>query len=315
MSSAQFDLRPQDDLFEDLEAPPSPTALKQQVAERLAAHRSRRKGNSASTAPTTMVRSADTRADRISATVALRLLRPAQQSWPRLSRCRGRSCNPPGGSRRRGRRPYSQGRRRRPIQPARGVGRAHFKPRWRTNPRLPHSRLVRTRLSRSGFSNAVLHQLTRASLLPLRQPPHRHPREAGATGLTIRLYEDIGLLSTQLITAPHPLQPADSFDDTEAEAQGSWMKRLPSARILSLSPPVPPSIFLQTCSSSRANSLPPGEHVPVLPKVRSARSTTKSPNPLNFASSKSSRTNSLPSRRPRPSHRSGPPFCWMHSRH
>ena len=72
MSSAQFDLQPQDDLFEDLEAPPSPSALKQQVAERLAAHRSRRKGNIPSTTPTPTVRSADTRAARIAATVAER---------------------------------------------------------------------------------------------------------------------------------------------------------------------------------------------------------------------------------------------------
>ena len=72
MSSAQFDLQPQDDLFEDLEAPSSPTDLKQQVAERLAAHRARRKGTAPSVSPTPIAPPADTRAARIAAAVAER---------------------------------------------------------------------------------------------------------------------------------------------------------------------------------------------------------------------------------------------------
>ena len=75
MSSAQLDTRPH--LFEELpgelDADASNTALRQQVAERLAAHRARRpKATAATPAPTPINSPARARAARIAATVAER---------------------------------------------------------------------------------------------------------------------------------------------------------------------------------------------------------------------------------------------------
>lgn len=75
MSSAQLDIQPLDEAAESSEAAASPFVLKQQVAERLAAHRARNGGNAAPPAAPSAVQrssSAKPRAARIAATVAER---------------------------------------------------------------------------------------------------------------------------------------------------------------------------------------------------------------------------------------------------
>jgi uncharacterized RDD family membrane protein YckC len=73
MSSAQLDIQPLDEASVESEATAAPFALKQQVAERLAAHRARNSRQSAApAAPTTRINSAKPRAARIAATVAER---------------------------------------------------------------------------------------------------------------------------------------------------------------------------------------------------------------------------------------------------
>ncbi|HUZ93897.1 MAG TPA: RDD family protein [Edaphobacter sp.] len=73
MSSAQLDIQPLDEAAEEAEAALAPLALKQQVAERLAAHRARHGQQAAAPAPT-IVRPASTkpRAAQIAAAVAER---------------------------------------------------------------------------------------------------------------------------------------------------------------------------------------------------------------------------------------------------
>lgn len=73
MSSAQLDIQPLDEAAEESEATPAPFALKQQVAERLAAHRARHGQQTASPAPS-VVRPTATkpRAAQIAAAVAER---------------------------------------------------------------------------------------------------------------------------------------------------------------------------------------------------------------------------------------------------
>ena len=71
MSSAQLDIQPLDEAAEPTEAAAAPFVLKQQVAERLAAHRARN-GNpqtsAAPSAPAPRSSSAKPRAARIAAT-------------------------------------------------------------------------------------------------------------------------------------------------------------------------------------------------------------------------------------------------------
>src|SRR5215813_9112852 len=66
MSSAQRDLLPLDETPDETEAA-APFALKEQVAERLAAHRARRAQPQANSAPSIRPSSADSRASRIAA--------------------------------------------------------------------------------------------------------------------------------------------------------------------------------------------------------------------------------------------------------
>jgi uncharacterized RDD family membrane protein YckC len=72
MSSAQLDIQPVDEAIEESKAALAPFALKQQVAERLAAHRARHSQPAAAPAPTTRPTSAKPRAARIAAAVAER---------------------------------------------------------------------------------------------------------------------------------------------------------------------------------------------------------------------------------------------------
>src|SRR6266480_2264887 len=71
MNSAQRDLLPLDEAPDETEAP-APFALKEQVAQRLAAHRARRTQGLASPTPTVPPASANARASRIAAAVAER---------------------------------------------------------------------------------------------------------------------------------------------------------------------------------------------------------------------------------------------------
>ncbi|HMF64507.1 MAG TPA: RDD family protein [Edaphobacter sp.] len=73
MSAAQFDIQPLDEPIEEMEAATAPFALKEQVAERLAAHRARRtRPSSSAVTPIASPAPAKTRSARIAAAVAER---------------------------------------------------------------------------------------------------------------------------------------------------------------------------------------------------------------------------------------------------
>jgi uncharacterized RDD family membrane protein YckC len=204
MSSAQFDLQPQDDLFEDLEAPSSPTALKQQVAERLAAHRARRKGAAPSVSPTPIAPPADTRAARIAAAVAERYAH--SQSYRAFLAAEAEAA-------------IRQANAAAEVAAltAQAVADAQYSLLAELDELTSNTASGPALVSPEPAASPV----ATISAEPLASAPiafEPASTQIAPPGLTVRLFEDIGLLSTQPITPPHPLQPPDPFDDAEGQA-------------------------------------------------------------------------------------------------
>jgi uncharacterized RDD family membrane protein YckC len=200
MSSAQFDLQPQDDLFEDLEAPSSPPALKQQVAERLAAHRARRKGTAPSVSPTPKAPPADTRAARIAATVAERYAH--SQSYRAFLAAEAEAA-------------IRQAKAAAEVAAltAQAVADAQYSLLAELDELSSNTATQPTLVS---SAPALPISVEPIASLPVATEPAS--TQITTTGLTVRLFEDIGLLSTQPIPAPHPLPSPDPFDDAEGQA-------------------------------------------------------------------------------------------------
>ena len=200
MSSAQFDLQPQEDLFEDLEAPSSPPALKQQVAERLAAHRARRKGTAPSVSPTPKMPPADTRAARIAAAVAERYAH--SQSYRAFLAAEAEAA-------------IRQAKAAAEVAAltAQAVADAQYSLLAELD-ELASNTTTKPALVSPAPAPSI-------SVEPIESLPvavELASTQITTTGLTVRLFEDIGLLSTQPITAPHPLQSPDPFDDAEGQS-------------------------------------------------------------------------------------------------
>ncbi len=204
MSSAQYDLQPQDDLFEDLEAPPSPQALKQQVAERLAAHRARRRSNTSQPAPTPIAIPADTRTARIAATVAERYAH--SQSYRAFLAAEAEAA-------------IRQAKAAAEVAAltAQAVADAQYSLLAELD-ELTSAAANGPALISPASDSPLASASTVAAAPSSPGPVTPAPTQSTNAGLTVRLYEDIGLLSTQLITEPHPLQSPGPFDDAEGQA-------------------------------------------------------------------------------------------------
>ena len=202
MSSAQFNLQPQDDLFEnleDLEAPSAPAALKQQVAERLAAHRARRKNTSPSAHPQPITPSANSRTARIAATVAERYAH--SQSYRAFLAAQAEEAIH-----------QAEAAAEVAALTAQAVADAQYS---------LLAELDELTANTATGPALVSAEHTTPQSQPAPEPAAVTPTPSQTTNtvLTVRLYEDISLLSTQLITAPHPPQSPDAFDEAEAESQ------------------------------------------------------------------------------------------------
>ncbi len=197
MSSAQLDILPPDEAPSQMEAA-TPFALKEQVAERLAAHRARRTRSlrqRSHTHSSSDVRQIPLRPNRRR---RRRALRPVPE-LPRLPRRRSRASHPPGRSRRRGRSPQRTRRRRGPEPTP-----------LRTRPtrrRSPHS----CPDPRPG-AYPTPETTPTASAVTITEAP----AQIAARPLTVRLYEDAAHpLVSESFAAVHPLHKPEPLDEAE----------------------------------------------------------------------------------------------------
>ena len=223
---------------EGSEAPSSPplSRLKQQVAERLAAHRARRKGTIPSAVPTPMAPAADTRATRIAAAVAERYAH--SQSYRAFLAAEAEAA----------------------IRQAKAAAEVAA---------LTAQAVADAQYSLLAELDELASTTPSGPALVSPEPPPPIPvstvsaeplasvpiavepasTQTATTGLTVRLFEDIGLLSTQPITAPSPPCNLRTPSMTPRLKPKYWMKKSPSARIPSFETSASPtrSIFPQTC--------------------------------------------------------------------
>ena len=205
MSSAQFDLQPQDDLFEDLEAPSSPPALKQQVAERLAAHRARRKGTAPSVSPTPIAPAADTRAARIAAAVAERYAH--SQSYRAFLAAEAEAAIR-----------QAEAAAEVAALTAQAVADAQYSLLAELDELASNPAGGAALVSPEPVSPIPVATISAEPIASVPVAVEPVSTRITTTGLTVRHFEDIGPPSTQPVTAPHPLQSQDPFDDAEGQA-------------------------------------------------------------------------------------------------